>query len=826
MDVRHFLDVLLNEADNVTNISLALVGYGLSDTGLGNILNAQGLQITYATTDLHVAAKWRNDPTVHTNIIALAKGRHPGVSTLAHFPQGNSREFAKTLLAWAQGPQAALASTPAQERLLAELANDNTLSPLLSLNGIAEFLAAWKLAQAKDELDAPRSVLPRLGILPDRHLLDAADSVAQRLKNNFDLTQELVKMPGHRFEMIRMRLKDQGPDQYTKKMKTLENIEKLRRTGTLDVYSALDYEDALGIIKPPNNSPSVPKKEPSNIQQPSNIRDSRDVSRDGGEQLIDDNYQALEKIVKQVREALSEAVDGDEDTATGSYRVNGCEHQFTFEIDREFLTCIRYFCSNDVWGGFFETKNASLIAALHDYRQCEPTRFRPETKSIAYDGNLYDLRSVIEEMQKALHQSGVTMNDFCRQWDCIVEARKGVLQFLDLLIHQPMLGIAGASTLRDKAGDLIQSWEAFYAKLALYHGAMHEIDHAWTRMLFEAVVSLDVVQIKTNREAGKYSWKAILLPTHPLHLWRYERMSSLARGLKPEKLDREAILKQLEQPEHYLGVLYLSSFPAGKGGDQPLPVARDYRGLAVFENLRNAYSGDDGLETLQRCVRQFAQIYVNHTEPLRLALVNPPNASRMLMELLKGYGKRQDTQARLLVHIYATQDHEARLQIARRFSTADRDQIEEHVASGRLQLRIHNEVMPLNEILSGFHDKPVHILAVFDEATTAMRQQPSGTSLLPMSPFAIRRRIGFQGIRRKVELLPSMEESVFRSFYDMVGKLKDSQPGQTPQASADAELMRRHIERTLIGQKPGGLLVLFCRPGSSFSQRSSCSPDT
>ena len=38
--------------------------------------------------------------------------------------------------------------------------------------------------------------------------------------------------------------------------------------------------------------------------------------------------------------------------------------------------------------------------------------------------------------------------------------------------------------------------------------------------MFEAIASLDVVQIKTALNDGRVSWKAILLPTHPLHLWR------------------------------------------------------------------------------------------------------------------------------------------------------------------------------------------------------------------------------------------------------------------------------------------------------------------
>ena len=88
-----------------------------------------------------------------------------------------------------------------------------------------------------------------------------------------------------------------------------------------------------------------------------------------------------------------------------------------------------------------------------------------------------------------------------------------------------------------------------------------------------------------------------------------------------------------------------------------------------------------------------------------------------------------------------------------------------------------------------------------------------------MSPFAIRRRIGFQGIRRKVELQPSIEGTVFRSFYDMVGKLEGAQAGQTPQASADAERMREHIETVLTNKKPGAFwfflpTVRFRRPAA------------
>ena len=262
------------------------------------------------------------------------------------------------------------------------------------------------------------------------------------------------------------------------------------------------------------------------------------MTTDGGELLIDGENDILQKLVDRIQEALTDAVDGDENSASGHYDVTGDEHEFEFDIERDVMTWVRYFCSADAWGGFFEAPTASFEDAIRNYGQCAPTPLKPLQPSIPHDGERYDLRSLIEAIQQELSTDGVTAVDLCDLWDGIVAARRAVLNRLDILIHQPMLALAGQPALRSAVADLLQAWDRFYAKLAQHHAAMHEIDHAWTQLLFEAVASLDVVQIKTTLNAGRTSWKAILLPTHPLHLWRYERIAALARGLKLTGMDR------------------------------------------------------------------------------------------------------------------------------------------------------------------------------------------------------------------------------------------------------------------------------------------------
>ena len=808
MDVEEFLTALGEETGDGASVSLALVGYGVSETDLRYRLNALGLAVGHVTTDLHVAARWRNEPEAHSQIIALATGRHPGVSTLAHFPQGDTREFARGLLRWARTEEAGLASTLPQRTLVQVLEEKPELSPLVSLSGVAAFLATWREARSGDELGAPRRALPRLGVLPDRNLLSQSDDVAERLLRNFKLTQDIARMPGRRLDEFRRRVRRGSPDSSARGLDVVERAERIRRLGDYDAYSALDYEEACEVFRP--TSSSAPPDDDPDEPPPPSVRDGQAVTMDGGELLIDGENEALEGLVRCIQEALAEAVDGEDESARGQYEVDGDEQRFEFEVEREVLTWVHHFCSSDAWGGVVETPSASFEDALRDYSQCDPTRFEPLKPSIPHDDQRYDLRSLLDAMQRELSARNVTTEDLCGLWERMVAARRAVLGHLDILLHQPMLALAGQSALHDAVTELLQACDRFYAKLAQYHSAMHEIDHAWTQLLFEAVASLDIVQIKTTLRGGRTSWKAILLPTHPLHLWRYERIATLARGLKPGGMDRDAVLDQLQKPEHYLGVIYLTSLPEGRGGNQELPVARNYHGLAVFENLRNAYSGDDGMEALRHCVRQFAQIYVNHVRPLRLALVNPPNASRTLLTLLSRDRGRPASRPRLLVDVYATPDHEARLDGARRFSTEDRDEIEGHIAAGRLQLRVNGETLPLEDRLRSLRDSPVHIVAVFDEATTAMRHQPRGSvSLLPMSPFAIRRRITFQGINRKVELVPSHETTVFSSFHDMVAKLQGTRGSQTPQASADAERMAGHIDTVLASDAPDAFWFFF-----------------
>jgi hypothetical protein len=84
MDVSWFLAQLARLPSlPFDQVSLALVGFGVTETDLRALADRHGLRaMRHLATDLNTAGDWRTKHAQHPRIIALARGRHPGVHTL------------------------------------------------------------------------------------------------------------------------------------------------------------------------------------------------------------------------------------------------------------------------------------------------------------------------------------------------------------------------------------------------------------------------------------------------------------------------------------------------------------------------------------------------------------------------------------------------------------------------------------------------------------------------------------------------------------------------------------------------------------------------
>ena len=521
------------------------------------------------------------------------------------------------------------------------------------------------------------------------------------------------------------------------------------------------------------------------------------------EALLDDREEELEHnaeaLSKGLREALQEGEDsGDEDHWQSEVEVGGDTHSFQAELDRRFVGWVRHFCKADVWGGLIETTVPDLRRALEDFDRPETQVLHPENL-LRRPGEELGLTKLLEGWEDDLASQGKERLGLVKLWNKLKELRGQLLGSLEELTHFPLEWFAGKSDVRKVAEDYLKVTGQLFGAVAKNYGAMAQSDPNWAKTTLEGLLALDVVQARVRQPDGKTASKAVLLPTHPLHLWRYWRLSNLLRGLGKElnDADRAAVIQEAGDPVQFLSVIYASPLPGNRGAAQVLPVANDLHRLATFENLRNAYNGPDGQATLVYAVERFAAAHRHHVNPLRLVLVNPPQAGSLLLELIKLLEARKKTLLpRLRVEVRGTPLQAARLREALLFDTREREIIEEKIASGRLELVLDRQPKPLDEILPELISCPAHIVAVFDEAPVSIRRGGAGERL-PMSPFCVRRKVAFHKRWNELRLEPTAGDPPFFEFIELVKHVEGNEGEGTPYAWPEAEALRNSVDSVL-----------------------------
>ena len=458
----------------------------------------------------------------------------------------------------------------------------------------------------------------------------------------------------------------------------------------------------------------------------------------------------------------------------------------------------------------------SLESALAGAADRSPVFVSPVSPDqvVTIEGEPLSLEKLLEGWDQVLPEQIGRQTQLAATWKEFQAVRANLLPHLGKLIYHARSWLDGRPEILILIRRYLELAAHLYRETQEHYQVMASYSPDWARAALEALLALDIVQVRVRLPNGKLAAKAVLLPTHPLHLWRNERLSTLLRGLAQSTTltaaDREVVCKELERPEQFLSVVRLGSVPAGQGLNQLLPITSQIEGLPVFENLSNACSGTDGAHALQKALDQYIILHPNHPYPLRVALVNPPQPEHLMMELVRllndpRYRGGQKLSA-IDATIYATGQHADRLRAALSFSdTQKEDAVQEKIAADRLHLHLDQTCLNgephLSEIVSRIQARPCHVAAIFDESTICLRQRDAGRNL-PMSPFCLRYEVKLDRLSGRIELRPQPGESPFSEFLLLMSALEGTQRAVTPQAYADAEMLAETADAILQGERP------------------------
>lgn len=824
MDVEWLFSALKDRSDfDPSMVSFAIVGFSLSVIDLETLHKSSGLKKLHALTDdLHVAAEWRNNRKEHPVIVSLAKGWHPGVSTLDHFGTAASRDLTLILLGWAES-ESGIPVNDLQRELLRALEGDE-ISNLISFDSVCTFLAEWFSRKATDPLEAPRAALPHLGLFSDPALFSSISNIESRLLTNFERASQVKDAPATTLRAHERRLSQRFLRDITTRDRLLNVCKKLKQVRlypSMEALAGVTLTEVQEIFRPPQDQePDRDLDNPdNNIPDPDDTEPVPTRGRAGrrelvsatGDDLLDDNQESLTNRIESLESALEEAIESDEKRAEVDVEIGGEEVRFSFDLDHGLLGWLHNYCSAEVFGGLLETREPNIADALKLHESCNPLKVRPQGIAVM-DGRELGLRQIFSDWDKHLRLRGHEVS-ILESWDAFVTDRTELVKHLDALFHFPLDWMAGRPEMAIVVERYLSTATRLYQQVQSQYRNMSDLDQGWAEIGLQGLLALDVMQVRCVLEDDRDSWKAVLLPTHPLHIWRYQRLAAVLRGLgstlQPE--DRKAVIEECRRPEQFLSVLFASAFPSYKGGARLLPISSDLNGLAIFENLQNACSGLDGVNTVRYVLDRFTVSNRIHLRPMRVGIVNPPVAPKLVSELSKILSERREsTLPAMRLELFSTTAPTVRGRAAQAlaFSSETMNLIEDRLVSGRLELLIHEQPKPLEEWIEHWQRQPLHILIIFDEAGVSIRRSDMGLPM-PMSPFCVRKVIRYQELRGTLRLDPTTDSPPFSEFMLLMNEADKGQRDSMPNAWADAESLRQVADQVLQGEEPGAFWLVL-----------------
>lgn len=786
--------------------SIVLAGFGEEGPALKQKAEKVGLKLNDIADDFYSAAAWRNDKKNHRRIIALAHAQQPGVHTLNHFTRPSSRELALSVLEWVQeSPDCKFfVKTGAHKKLLTILQKSESLKDLRSLELVCNFLAQWSIFSEEHPNDAPRMALSELGLVADPDLLSNPNTIEEKLERNFIQSQKII---GESQSALRSRRKrfNAYKDEERKEelLNILTRIENLRLHPSSEARRSLTIKEVSKIFNPPSD------KSPEPTPKPSKKIDLPKINRNCAEALLDNREEELSNTIRTIEQKWKESIDSDSEKIEGEISLNDKNWEYSIIPDKDVLDWLHTYCKEDVWGGVIYTKEPSLELAIKNHNN---TLYEPQNFSVnavfSLDGNKISLRDAFERFDNYLIEKSQATEAITPQWERFCELRNVIIKELDFIVEFPLLWISAKPDLYRAVEEYIDLSGKIYSYVHNHYSEMYDASSDYAQIILGGLLRIDIFLVHIKIDSTE-AHKAIMLPTHPLHLWRFLRLAAILRGLGDQikAEDRKAVLDDVMRPEHFLSVICLDTIPDMVGNpykaDLTLPIANEIRGLATFENLSNAISGSDGINEFKTAIDRFVMLGKHHTYPLRIAVVNPPEPGKLMKEVVTILNNRREaTLKKLRIDIFCTTLHKQRLNLSLRL-LEEREELEEKISSGRLEYKVNQTVFNnLQDLLNSIKNTPFHIIAIFDEASITVLKH-NQEQILPMSPFTVRYGIQYDHIgMTKINLVPKNNESPFSDYMILIDEALKIQRNLGLHASSDASTMVMRIDEILNEANP------------------------
>lgn len=735
-----------------THIYMAAIGYGVTD-------EINEVQFTL-TPFVEKAVHWRSFPEYAGSIVVFVKTDIDKLHSLAEFENLSLRDVSRYLLEL-QISRESNAPTQNFWRALQQT------SDYYSFDAIQEFVQA--VAATDNAAEAIPNNMWRLNLLCDTDILGTKYKPEERLTRN----RELIFAIGQLSEDSRKKLsrslartKDEDRDRLQSAYNTLQNLYKYGKRETLqqldfstvqELFSASKANETKKKKNPPKSSDETEGMTPDVTSETIPIR-PKELGQLISDAIVNGDDADL-AVVKDLLRELKKHFDPETDENNDNIPTIGGRFDDRAIVIESHQSDLRKLvgtvCNENTWGGLMETDESvlkdAISADIKSFCSFNPVDF---ASLVSFHGGIDGSQSLfdfITQFDAQFKTKGIETADyFVPIIEELLSYRSKLLENLDMIMYYPVLSFGADEDARQTLIGYIEAWAKLYHAFSVNEPTMRDMSPSSTSFIAKALLLLDVLYVKTPKE-----WKAILLPLHPIYLWRYyEIFKSFPskRGQLSED-DAAALTAVLNQLPQILSFVIANSIVTGTSDDKVLPCSGNIEMLPTFENKTNRYLGDDGTQSIGEILTRWIGFAPYTRNEIRICSIDAPDLIANI-RAIKSFMDKNGC-GRVVYDVYLTRKQNGNTELSKLDYSGRDYEIGEFIRQNRIAISIRN-VESASEVKTALAEKPVHVAFYFDQSAYAIEFGPSNKNLY-INPLVVTYDYDFDEIQHKGSIFPSSE---------------------------------------------------------------------
>lgn len=735
------------------------------------------------------AVKWRSDPSYAGRIIVFISNDSDKLHSLKELDVITIRAISEQLINNCMEKQTNAPSRNFWEAL--KLSLDS-----FSFESLCEFAQSVESEVSADgtpNVDSISNNMWRLGLLSDKTILGARVKPEEQLAENRKLIIAIGQISEAHRKRLSSTLAKAKPEDRERYQTAYRNLQSFFKYGNRETLKELDYStvrELLVATKPVSNTRPGGGGTGGGGTTEKIIRE-KELNEIVSRCVVlsyEENKDYLSELLEKV---LGHFESGD--TEIGQIGGEFENRKIVLERhDTALPRLVRQFCSQENWGGIMQTEETVLRDAVAG-SILSSDLFQPESENsvTGYDNaSLFTLLRRFDEQFKQRRLTDTTF-EFSPIINDLIICREKLLARLEVIMYFPILTFSTDTDLKTALFQYTEKWTELLRVFNNNESVMHTISHNVTRAVARSLLLLDVIFIKTPSD-----WKGILLPLHPLFLWRYyEVFKSIDRSEEFSENDAENLAKVFTDLPQILNFLVVDNSITTDNTNIELPCSGAIEMLPTFENKTNRYLGNDGIECVEEILTRWLAFAPYTQKEVRISTVDAPSSASVLKSLKDYLQKNND--GKVVYTIFLTRGQNGNNEMAKLEYDSKDYEIGEFISQGRLSVSIRN-VANLQEIKTVLTDRPVHIAFYYDQSSYSIEHGPT-TQQLYINPLVVTYDYDYDTLTHRGEIFPStdMESGIIGDYHKLMRTADLTSFNRTPRPTYNPDADIRALLSTV-----------------------------